>query len=226
MKFRFDDETKRFKLYFDEDADDVTDVEETEEEDVEEPDDNGKGEEKSKPKPKGEKTYTQAELDALLKQRDEDFDKKFSKKFAEYEKKKAKEVEEAAKKAQMTEAEKANQKLEELEGKLASLEQEKLITELQTSARAIFQENGVNVPDSIVNALVAEDTDTTESNVKDFILVFNKTVQAEVKKQLRASTPKTGNTGGGNGITKEDIKKIDDPEKRIQAIKDNMNLFR
>ena len=211
MKFRFDDETKRFKLYFDDEGGEQGGGEDTA----------GAGGEGGE-----DKHYTQAEVDALLKQRDEAFDAKFAKKFAEYEKKKAKEVSEAAKLAQMTEQEKADQRMAELESKLAGLEKEKTVTEMRTAARKVLQGEGLNMPDDIVNVLTADDAETTQSNVKAFVSVFKAAVQDEVKKALsKGGAPKTGSTGG-TGMTKEEIMKIEDPLKRQKAIKENMALFK
>lgn len=215
MKFRFDESTMKFKLYFDEDGGTDAGTNGGTDTGTQGGSDDAAG-----------KSYTQAEVDALLKQRDEAFDQKFAKKFAEYEKKKAKEVSEAAKLAQMTEQEKADQRMAELETKLAGLEHEKTITEMRTAARGVLQGEGLSIPDSIVNALTADDAETTQQNVKDFIGVFKKAVQDEVKKQLaKGGTPKTSSTGG-TGMSKEDIMKISDPIKRQKAIKENMSLFR
>jgi len=212
MRFRFDETVKRFRLYFDEDG--ATGG------------DNGGGE-NSGGADGGEKTYTQAEIDALLKAKDDAFDKKFAAKFAEYEKKKAKEVSEAAKLAAMTEQEKAEHELSQLKEEVNGLKREKTVSEMRSAARGILQGAGVNIPDSIVNALTADDAETTQANVKAFIDVYKKAVQDEVKRQLaKAGTPKVGSKAGGTGMTKEEILKIEDPIKRQKMIKQNMHLFR
>ena len=87
--------------------------------------------------PKAEPKYT-----------DEDVDKLINKKFAEWQKQQEKSKEkdaEAARLAQMTAEEKANERIRQLEERLAAADREKAVTAMSKQARAMLQDKGIVV---------------------------------------------------------------------------------
>ena len=88
---------------------------------------------------------------------------------------------------------------------------------------AVFKEAGLNVSDDVLNMVVTDNDKQTYANVQALIKFVNK-IQDDVKKEyLAGSTPRTN---GKSAMTKDEIRKIKDPVKRVQAIQDNINLFK
>ena len=177
----------------------------------------GTGEQHNEPgaDPKAQPKYT-----------DEDVDKLINKKFAEWqekqEKSKAKDAE-AARLAQMTAEEKANERIRQLEERLAAADREKAVTAMTKQARAMLQDKGLNVGDELLANLIAEDAEGTKASVESFITLFNSAVEKAVKDALRGATPKAG--GAPAGMTKEQILAVTNRAERQRLMKENAHLF-
>ena len=173
----------------------------------------GKSDNDSKDDARNEKKYSDADLDKIIEN-----------KFAKWQKQQAKAVDEAKKLANMTAQERVEHERDKLKAELDALKKANTIAEMEKTARGILQNDGVNIPDSIISYLVADDAEATSANVKAFSKAFKAAVQAEVKSQLSHKSPSTGATG--KAMTKEEINKITDPVKRQEAIRNNLNLYR
>ena len=92
-----------------------------------------------------------------------------------------------------------------------------------SKARAIMTDEGVNVPDVIVNALVADDAETTKDAVEGFCKVFKDAVADAVKNTLKSPVPQAGS--GKHAYTKAEIMAIKDRAERRRLIAENPQLF-
>ncbi len=163
--------------------------------------------------PKPEKKYS-----------DDDVDKILNKKFAEWEKKKQKEVDEAKKLADMNAKEKAEYERDKLQKELDALREKDSLSEMTKTARKMLSDEGVSVSDEVLSMVVSTDAEKTKAAVDAFAKAFNGAVEAAVKEKLKGNPPKKG-TGGGAPMTKEQILAIKDNEARQKAMLENRELF-
>ena len=153
---------------------------------------------------------------------DEDVDKLINRKFAEWQAKKDKEINEAQKLAEMNEQQKAEYKLDKLQKELDEYKNRETLSEMAKTARSILSEQNINIPDELVSVLVTTDADTTSANVKAFAKAFQSAVSQAVDSKISHREPKTG---GSKSITKNDIMAIKDTAARQKAIAENIELF-
>lgn len=158
-----------------------------------------------------EKLYTNEDVDRLI-----------SRKFAEWQAKKDREISEAQKLAEMNEQQKAEYKLDKLQKELDGYKSRETLAEMAKTARAILSEQNIHVPDELVSVLVTEDADTTSANVKAFAKSFQSAVSQAVENKIAHKEPKTG---GASTVTKNDIMAIKDTAARQKAIAENIELF-
>lgn len=179
-------------------------------------DDKGKSGSGSKDDDKGkgadEKKYSDADLDKIINQ-----------KFAKWQKDQEKAVNEAKKLASMTEQEKAEHERDEFRKELEALKKANNMAEMGKQARKLLSDDGINVPDNLVDMIITDNAETTKTNVEAFSKLFKGAVQSAVKEALKGKAPGTGSSGT---ITKEQILKIADPIERQQKIKENIGLFK
>ena len=163
------------------------------------------------PKP-GEKKYTDDDLNRIIDQ-----------KFAEWQKKQEKKVTEAEKLGNMTAEEKAEKRMKELEARIQKYERESTRTEMMNQARAILQDDDINVSDRLLESLVKDDAESTKSAVEEFASLFRAEVGKAVKEALKGDEPKSG---GASKLTKEQILAVKDRTERQRLIRENMSLFK
>lgn len=156
---------------------------------------------------------------------DDDLDRILNRKFAEWQKKKDKEVDEARRLASMTEEEKTKQKQADMERQLNELLSEKNRSEMMATARSILSERNIHADDVLISMIVSEDAESTKKSIDTFANLFQKAVNKAVKDVLKGEPPKTGTGSGKGGYTKEDILKIANRAERQKAISENMELF-
>lgn len=159
-----------------------------------------------------------------LKYSDADVDKLINKKFAEWQKKKDAEIDEATRLAQMSESEKAMHEKNKLQKQLDELLAEKTRTDMTKTARSILTEKGINVGEDLLSVLISSDAEKTKKAIDDFVKLYDAEVEKRVKEILKTPTPRK-NTGNSSNITKEDIMKIKDRKERQRLINENMSLF-
>ena len=166
------------------------------------------GDDKDKPK------YTDADLDKIIGQ-----------KFAQWQKRQEKAVDEAKKLEKMSADEKNAKKLSELQARLDEMEKKDAQSKMAASARKLLQDESIVVDDVIISALIRDDAEQTKAAVDAFIKSFKSAVQNAAKMTFgRKEKPKTG--GNGGEMTRSDIMKIADRAERQKAIKAHPELFR
>lgn len=153
---------------------------------------------------------------------DEDVDRILNKKFAEWQKNQEKKVSEAERLSKMTAEEKANERIKQLEERLAAADKEKAVAAMSRQARAILSEKNINVNDELLANLVADDAEATKANCENFISLFTAAVEKAVKEKVKGDTPKTGTT---SGLTKEQILAIPNRAERQRMMKEHKDLF-
>lgn len=170
------------------------------------------GGEEEKEEPKPQPKYT-----------DEDVNKLIERKFAEWQKKKQKEVDEAKRLAEMNAQEKAEYERDQLREELDSLKKQATLTEMGKTARKMLSDQEINASDELLAHLVHESAEDTKAAVESFAKLFKDAVQEAVKAKLKGTSHKSSS---GNGeITKEQILSIKNPAERQRMIAENLDLF-
>lgn len=174
--------------------------------------------------PNGKSGEGSGENEPGAKYTDEDLDRIISQKFAEWQKKKEKEVSEAQRLADMNAQEKAEYQNKQLQAQIDDLKKREALSKMTGSARSMLADKGIAVSDELLGMMVSESADDTKAAVTSFIGAFQKAVESAVKDALKGEPPKTGTTSGG--ITKEEILKVKNRTERQKLIRENMNLFK
>lgn len=130
---------------------------------------------------------------------------------------------EAAKLAGMNGTQRLEYERDNYKNQLAQLQKQVNLSQMQDTARAMLAEKNIHAADGLISAIVTEDAETTKQNVEQFAKLFTDAVEAAVKERLKSGTPKAGAPAGK--MTKEQIFAIPDTEQRIDAIRNNMELF-
>lgn len=139
-----------------------------------------------------EKKYSDADLDEII-----------NKKFAKWQDKKQKEVEEAEKLAKMSAEEKIAHERDKLKQELDDLKREKALSEMSKTARKLLGEKNITVSDELLSLMVTTDATETKAAIDSFTKLFNESVENAVKERLRGEVPKVG-TGGSAPISEID----------------------
>lgn len=160
----------------------------------------------------GGKTYTDADVDAII-----------AKKFAKWQEQQEVRVAEAAKLAEMNATQKAEYERDQLQKRLDELEREKSVSGMVAESRKQLAGRNISVPDELVGMLVGETADDTKAAVDAFADAFDAAVESAVKARLSGSAPKAGGTG--KPMTKSDVMAIKDTAERQRAIREHMELF-
>lgn len=165
-----------------------------------------------------EKTYTQAEVDALLQQ---ETDRRVSSALKKVERKNAEKVKEAQKLAQMNESEKYQYELEQREKAIVEKEKALALAENKNVANQILADKGLSL--SLVDFVVAEDAETMNERIKVLDKAFKDSVKREVEKRLSSSAPKRTQPTEET-ITKEQAKQMSIRERQ-HLLDTNPTLF-
>ena len=136
----------------------------------------------NKPEKPAEKTFTQAELNKIISERQK-----------RWEKKAADEKAEAERVAAMSAEEKANHDREKQEKALA--DREAALTKRERTALAKEYLADKNVPAVLVGAVDISDPDGIEASAAAVAKAFSEAVSAEVSKKLAGAPPKKGSPG-------------------------------
>lgn len=148
------------------------------------------------------KTFTKAEVDAMLQR---EADRRVSEALKKQELKTSAKIKEAEKLAKMNESQKYEYELQQREQAIASKERELSLLENKNEASKILSEKGISL--SLVDFVVAEDAETMNQNINILEKAFKQSVKAEVEKRLSTNTPKR-NLAADDGMTKEAFKKL------------------
>ena len=128
-----------------------------------------------------EKKYSDADLDKII-----------GKKFAEWQTKKEKEIEEAKKLEKMSAQEKAEHKSAELQRELDELKREKALAEMSKTARKLLSEKNITVSDELLSLMVTTDATETKAAIDSFAKLFSESVENAVKERVRGNVPAAG----------------------------------
>lgn len=168
----------------------------------------------SKDDQQGDKTFTQEEVDQILKDR-----------LAREKKNKEDAVREAEKLAKMNKDQKAEYEREQMQKELDAYKAKEARNEMKKHASDVFKNNEITPNDELLDIVTADTADQTQANVQAFKDVLNNMVKEQVQAKLYQGTPKNYSNGGG-GVTRESIEQIKDDSARQQAIAQNMHLFK
>jgi hypothetical protein len=155
-----------------------------------------------------EKTYTEAELQKIIKDR-----------VAREQKAKDKAVEEAARLAKMNEDEKAKYELEKLKEELADLKRKDAQYGLSKEASKMLAEHDIQADDGLLAFVVKDDAEATKAAVDSFVALIDAKVAEGVKKALSGTAPKM-NIAGNTAMTKEQFNKLPYKERAAFYEKD------
>ena len=168
-----------------------------------------------------EKKYSDADVNALI-----------DRKFAEWQKKQTKAVEdaktkekEAAKLAAMNAQEKAEYERDQLQKELDGYKKKDALAEMTKTARKMLSDEGITISDDLLAVMVTTEATETKAAVDSFTKAFKAAVENAVKERLKGNPPTKGASGGAASMTKEQIMAIRDPELRQKKMIENRHLF-
>lgn len=160
----------------------------------------------------GEKTFTQEEVDQILKER-----------LAREKKNKEDAVKEAEKLAKMNKDQKAEYEREQMQKELDAYKAKEARNEMKQTAKDMLKEKDIGADDDLLEIVTADTADQTSENVKAFTDVLNRMVKEQIQAKLTQGTPKSFQATGS--MTREDIMNIKDDSQRQRAIAQNRHLF-
>lgn len=170
-----------------------------------------------------ERTYSQAEVEALLQK---EGDKRVSEALKTHDKRWEARLEEAKSEAERLaklsakekEAETLRMEREAIDKERAELNALKLRMETQRQ----LAERGL--PDEMADFLVAGDAETTKAHIEAFSTAFDAAVSEAVRAKLQTQAPSAGN--GAHQMTRDEINAIRDPAERLRAIGAHMSMYK
>lgn len=160
-----------------------------------------------------ETTFTQEQVDNMIKDR-----------VARAEKDKQKAIDQAEKLAKMNADEKQQYEFEELQKENEELRNEKNKYSLGREATKMLTENGITADDDVLNFVVREDAETTKQAVVAFSQLIQSKVDDAVKDKLKGNSPRA-NSPNGSALTRESINAMKNSTERLKAIQENPHLF-
>lgn len=143
-----------------------------------------------------EKKYSDADLDRII-----------SKKFAAWQEKKDKEVEEAKKLEKMSAEEKIAHERDSIKAELDELKREKALSEMSKTARKLLSEKNITISDDLLSLMVTTDATETKAAIDSFAKLFTESVENAVKERVRGEVPTAG-TASNNTPISEIAKRI------------------
>ena len=169
-----------------------------------------KTEQKAETKTSEAKTFTQEEVDKIIKDR-----------LARERVKAEKEQEEAKKLAKMNADEKAKYEHDKLVEELNQLKAEKSRRELQDTARGLLQEK--NIDTDLLPFLDYTDAESCKASIDKLSSAWNKAIEKAVNDRIKTNTvPKMANNT--NTITKEQFNKMNYQQK-LELYNKNKDLY-
>lgn len=164
-----------------------------------------------------EKTFTQAELDAIIQK-----EKAKAKRSAEKEYK-AK-MDEAEKLRKMNADEKAEYEAKKQAAYIAELEAKINRSGLEKEASKMLSESGIAASDEILALVVKDDAERTQEAVNGFTELVNQLADNKVKEMLKGKTPRKVEQSTTGAITKEQFDRMGYKE-RNELLQSNPELY-
>lgn len=165
-----------------------------------------------------EKTFTQSEVDDLIKKRLAKQEKSFDKRMQE-------KLDEAEKLRQMNEAQKAEYEQEKQKAYIAELEAKINRSGLEREASKMLSEGGIAVDDKILGLVVKDTAESTQEAVESFVALVNDLADKKVGEKLKGKTPKKMEDTSAGEITKEQFNKMG-YQSRNELLQNNPELYR
>lgn len=162
-----------------------------------------------------EKTFTQKEVDDIVKSRIEREIKKLTAK-----------AQEPKKLTEINEIETLKSELQETQKALQELTTQHIKTELRAKASDILNSNGIKPNDKMLDILVADNAETTHDNIKAFTDLLKTQAVDIVKVQMKGATPVSTTANVTKTVTKAEIMAIKDVNERQKMIAENLHLFK
>lgn len=162
-----------------------------------------------------EKTFTQQEVDEIVKSRIEREIKKLTAK-----------AQEPKKLTDINEIETLKSELQETQKALQELTTQHIKTELRAKASDILNSNGIKPNDKMLDILVADNAETTHDNIKAFTDLLKTQAVDIVKVQMKGATPVSTTANVTKTVTKAEIMAIKDVNERQKMIAENLHLFK
>lgn len=164
-----------------------------------------------------EKTFTQSEVDDLIKKRlakqEKSFDKRMQEKF-----------DEAEKLRQMNETQKAEYEQEKQRAYIAELEAKINRSGLEREASKMLSEGGIAVDDKILGLVVKDTAESTQEAVESFVALVNNLADKKVSEKLKGKTPKKMEDTSAGEITKEQFNRMG-YQSRNELLQNNPELY-
>lgn len=155
---------------------------------------------------------------------DDDVNKLIDQKFAEWQKKQQKAIDEAKKLERMNAQQKAEYERDQLQKQIEEYQKKDTLSGMTKTARKMLSDEQISIPDELLDKLVTTDAEETKTAVDAFIKLFKESVQSAVKDALRGNAPK-GGAGSNTAVTKDQILAIKDRTERQHMIAEHMDLF-
>lgn len=164
-----------------------------------------------------EKTFTQSEVDDLIKKRLAKQEKSFDKRIQE-------KLDEAEKLRQMNESQKAEYEQAKQRAYIAELEAKINRSGLEREASKMLSEGGIAVDDKILGLVVKDTAESTQEAVESFVALVNELADKKVSEKLKGKTPKKMEDTSAGEITKEQFDRMG-YQSRNELLQKNPELY-
>ena len=163
------------------------------------------------------KTFTQSEVDELIKKRLAKQEKSFDKRMQE-------KLDEAEKLRQMNETQKAEYEQEKQRAYIAELEAKINRSGLEREASKMLSEGGIVADEKILGIVVKDTAERTQEAVESFVALVNELADKKVGEKLKGKTPKKMEDTSAGEITKEQFNKMG-YQSRNELLQNNPELY-
>lgn len=163
------------------------------------------------------KTFTQSEVDELIKKRLAKQEKSFDKRMQE-------KLDEAEKLRAMNESQKAEYEQEKQRAYIAELEAKINRSGLEREASKMLSEGGIVTDDKILGLVVKDTAEATQEAVESFVALVNDLADKKVGEKLKGKTPKKMEDTSASEITKEQFNRMG-YQSRNELLRNNPELY-
>lgn len=163
------------------------------------------------------KTFTQSEVDELIKKRLAKQEKSFDKRMQE-------KLDEAEKLRKMNETQKAEYEQEKQRAYIEELEAKINRSGLEREASKMLSEGGIVADEKILGIVVKDTAESTQEAVESFVALVNELADKKVGEKLKGKTPKKMEDTSAGDITKEQFNKMG-YQSRNELLQNNPELY-
>lgn len=161
-----------------------------------------------------EKTFTQEQVNAMIKER-----------LAREQKRSEAEMAEVKKLAKMNADQKQQYELEKAQNEAKEAQAQLAKYEMQGQARKMFSDSGIDPTDEDLSLIVTTDAEETQQNANQLIELIARVREDERTKLLKGETPKAGGAKLPTQVSQDEFNRMNMTEKvRLHA--DNPELFK